>query len=155
MAGELRSSIFTSSLDTSSICLLHSVSTRISKSSTRSFGSAFQDDIAQTDAPAERMLKVPLLFDKVNDQEIEVGLGLMELPAEGAKSAGLVLVPLVPSSLGAGFDITTNLKLQLRAGSDVGNQFGVMLRGSDLEIRYPFRREYKPARSRVWSRPAL
>ena len=102
------------------------------------FGDAFQDDITQTDDPVELMLNVPLLMDNIDEEEVEIGMGLMELPAEGTKPAGLVLVLLVPSSLGTSVEISTNLELLFRAGSDIASQFGVMFRGDDIEVRFPF-----------------
>jgi hypothetical protein len=102
------------------------------------FGGAFQDDITQTDDPVELMLNIPLLLDNIDGEEVEIGLGLLELPAEGTKPAGLILVPLIPSSLSDTLEIRTNLSLLLRAGSDIANQFGVMFRGDDIEVRFPF-----------------
>jgi hypothetical protein len=102
------------------------------------FGSAFQDQIADTDEPVELMLNIPLLFDNINGEEVELGLGLLELPAEGTKPAGVVLLPLVPSSVGTNIEISPNVKLVLRAESDLAEQLGIMFRGDDIEVRFPF-----------------
>src|SRR4029453_1395255 len=51
---------------------------------------------------------------------------------------GLILQPLVPPEVGTAYDITENLKLEVRAGSDVTSTFGVLLRpGGDISVKYP------------------
>lgn len=101
-------------------------------------GEAFQDNIEETDDPVQTMLKVPLLLDNINDEEIELGIGLAGLPAEGPKPAGLILFPLVPSSVGYDFDITDEWKLSVNAQSDIAQQLGIIFRPDELEVRYPF-----------------
>jgi hypothetical protein len=83
-------------------------------------------------------LKIPVLLDSVGGQQVEVGLALLELPAQSGKPPGLILRPLIPSAIGTALQLTGELKLELRAGSDVASTFGVLLRPDDISVRYPF-----------------
>ncbi len=82
-------------------------------------------------------LKIPVLVDNIGGEEVEVGLALLELPAQGGKPAGLILQPLAPAAIGTDFKITDELRLQLRAGSDVAKRFGVLLRPGDISVKFP------------------
>ncbi len=82
-------------------------------------------------------LKIPVLVDNIGGEEVEVGLALLELPAQGGKPAGLILQPLAPAAIGTDFKITDELRLQLRAGSDVAKRFGVLLRPGDIAVKFP------------------
>jgi hypothetical protein len=83
-------------------------------------------------------LNIPVLADNIGGTEIELGLALLELPPQGGKLAGVILQPLVPSAVGTSYDITDTLKLTLRAGTDVAQTLGVMVRPGDLLVKYPF-----------------
>ena len=88
--------------------------------------------------PLEWAVVLPLLMDNIGGLEVEVGLSLLELPAEGAKPAGLILQPLIPSQIGTRLDLTENLRLELRAGTDIASTFGVLLRPGEIAVSYPF-----------------
>jgi hypothetical protein len=76
-------------------------------------------------------------LDNIDGRDIEVGIALLELPAQGGKPAGLILRPLVPSDVGTTLQLTDTLKLELRAGSDVGTSFGVLLRPDEISVKFP------------------
>ncbi len=104
----------------------------------RDLGRGFMDAPDNADRSIEWGLKLPVLLDNISGKEIELGLALLELPPEGDKHAGLILQPLVPPEVGSSYDITDVLKLQLRAGSDVAQTFGLRLRPGDISMKYPF-----------------
>ncbi len=101
-------------------------------------GSGFQDLPDYFSPSIEWGLKIPVLLDNIGGKEIEVGLALMELPAQNGKPAGLILQPLASPQIGESIDITDHLRLELRAGSDVSKTFGVLLRPGDLSVKFPF-----------------
>lgn len=82
-------------------------------------------------------LKLPVLLDNIGGEEVEVGLALIELPAQEGRPAGLILQPLVPSAVGNTFNLTDDLSLELRAGSNVADTFGVLLRPGDISVKFP------------------
>jgi hypothetical protein len=86
----------------------------------------------------EWQLKLPVLLDNIGGKEIELGLALLEMPPQSGKHPGLVLQPLIPSEIGASYQITDSLQIGLRAGSDVSKVFGVILRPGEVSLRYPF-----------------
>ena len=58
--------------------------------------------------------------------------------AAGRQAAGLIIQPLIPSDIGTSYDISDALKIELRAGSDVAQTFGVLLRPGDISVKFPF-----------------
>lgn len=107
------------------------------------FGRAFQETPEAAAAAVGWALKIPVLQDKIDGTEIEIGLALLELPAEGDKHAGLILQPLVPPQIGQNtskYQLTDNLTLELRTGTDIASTLGVLLRPApdDISIKYPF-----------------
>lgn len=101
-------------------------------------GKGFLDSLDDPTTSIEWGLKIPALIDNIGGKEIEVGLALLELPPQGGKPAGLILQPLVPREFGANFDLRENLKLELRAGTDVSSALGVLLRPDDISVKFPF-----------------
>jgi hypothetical protein len=100
-------------------------------------GRGFQDAPDELDHRIQWALKIPVVMDSIGGQTIEVGLALLELPPQGTRPAGLILQPLVPSQIGTTLQLTENLKLELRAGSDLGTAFGVVLRPEEIAVRFP------------------
>lgn len=101
-------------------------------------GQGFQETPGDLATSIEWGLKIPALLDNIGGREVEIGLALLELPAQGGKPAGLILQPLAPTALGTSFELTDELRLELRAGSDAVATFGVLLRPDDLTVRFPF-----------------
>src|SRR5262249_13568301 len=83
-------------------------------------------------------LRIPVLLDNIGGQISEIGIALLELPAQNGKRAGLILQPLLPASIGESLDLTGALKLQVRAGTDVATSLGVLLRPGDTSVKFPF-----------------
>lgn len=98
----------------------------------------FQGPIEHTERAAGSIFKIPLLHDVIADQEIEVGIGVMELPPETGKPAGIVVLPFAPSVFTTSVNIAERWTLGVRAGSDLAHQFGVVLLPGEIAVRYPF-----------------
>ncbi len=97
----------------------------------------FKDSPTDTATSIDWELKWPLLADNIGGEEVEIGLALLELPPQGAKTAGLILQPLLPSVIGTSFDLTDDLKLELRAGTNIATTLGLLIRPGDISVKFP------------------
>jgi hypothetical protein len=88
--------------------------------------------------PLRYGVTVPFFDIPVAGRYEEVGLMVTELPAEGAALPGLVIVPLVPQGIAQDIDLGNDWRFRLRAGTDLTEQLGVVLRPGEIGIRYPF-----------------
>jgi hypothetical protein len=101
-------------------------------------GRGYLDTPDDTTVSIDWGLTIPILQDNIAGTQVELGLALLELPPQSGQHAGLILQPLVPAALGTSYQISDSLKLTLRAGSDVAQTLGVLLRPSGLSVKYPF-----------------
>jgi hypothetical protein len=104
----------------------------------RERGLAYQADPAITAKAIDTELVLSLLEVDLPGGPGEVGLCLLELPAEDPHPAGLILQPLVPSGVALDTDVAPDFKLSFRAGSDLAQTFGVFVRPGEIGVRYPF-----------------
>jgi hypothetical protein len=89
--------------------------------------------------PTGRSLFLPFFYTNVAGTTIEGALALQRLPAQGTTLPGLILEPRLPSELPLEVDLAPSAKLSLRAGTNVGQLFGVTLTPpGDVNFRYPF-----------------
>jgi hypothetical protein len=93
---------------------------------------------AQTTRAISSQLSIPLAEFDIAGTPVEVGLALLELPAEGSHPAGLIIQPLMPSQIGAQVPITPEWTVYVRAGSDIARTFGLLIRPDGVDVRYPF-----------------
>ena len=98
----------------------------------------FKDSPDDSTTSIDWGLRIPVLLDHIGGQISEVGVALLELPPQDGKHAGLILQPLLPTSMSESLDLTGALKLQLRAGTDVATTLGVLLRFDDISVKFPF-----------------
>jgi hypothetical protein len=83
--------------------------------------------------------RIGLLEGFVAGTPFQLGLEVLNLPADGTSPPGIVIQPFVPSSIGQSFQLRDDLSIQVRAGSDVASTFGILIRpGVPIEVRYPF-----------------
>jgi hypothetical protein len=103
------------------------------------FGTAIQ---AQATGTPERPIRfgftIPFFEVPLPGAVASVGLQATELPAEGPALPGIVIGPLVPNGIAASFDIGESWKFELRAGTDLAEQLGIVLRPGEIDVRYPF-----------------
>ena len=93
---------------------------------------------AQTDHAIASQLSLALAEFDVAGETVQVGVAVLELPAEAGNPPGLVLQPLMPSALAAQVPVTPTWTLYLRAGSDIARTFGILVRPGGVDVRYPF-----------------
>lgn len=101
------------------------------------FGEGFQAAWSGPPADAINLAVTAVLFEvHIAD---DVGLRLLELPAEGAALPGLILQPLVPQALSQQIELRDGWSVELRAGTDLANKFGAFLRPGEAACRRPSR----------------
>lgn len=81
--------------------------------------------------------KLPLLEANLAGENVEIGLALLELPPQGAKTAGLILQPLLPSTIGTSFDLADDFKVELRAGTNIATTLGLLIRPGEVSVKFP------------------
>jgi hypothetical protein len=98
--------------------------------------------LALATAPPKDSIRVAFtaaLFDMtVNNEAHEVGFRVLELPAEGSALPGLIIQPMVPQGLAERVELAPNLAFNVRGGTDLAHQFGIVLRPGEIAVRYPF-----------------
>ena len=85
-----------------------------------------------------RGLKWPFFYATIADTPIELSFQLLPLPATDTLKPGLVIQPGVPSVIPLEFDLTEDLALEIKVGSDLAQQFGILIRPEGLSVKYPF-----------------
>ena len=96
------------------------------------------------DAPSQRFgaraqgLKWPFYFTSIANVPVELSLQLLPLPAKDGRKAGLVIQPGVPSTIPLQFALSDEVTLEITAGSDIAQQFGILIRPDGLDVKYPF-----------------
>ncbi|HEY7618112.1 MAG TPA: DUF6603 domain-containing protein, partial [Solirubrobacteraceae bacterium] len=68
----------------------------------------------------------------------DVGLKATELPAEGSALPGILIGPMVPDGVAAAFDLGNFWTFNVRAGTDLADELGIVLRPGEIAVRYPF-----------------
>ncbi|MCP5106064.1 MAG: hypothetical protein GY950_21950 [bacterium] len=95
-----------------------------------------------TDAPylgTNLMLKVPFYYITIADKQLEASFALLELPGSGGKLPGIILEPQIPSEFPSTFHLADDIDLEIRAGSNIVSQFGILIRPGQLDVKYPFK----------------
>lgn len=81
-----------------------------------------------------------LLFDvQVGDETELVGFRILDLPPEGTALPGLIALPLLPEGLDRHIEVAPGWAFDVRAGTDLAETFGILLRPNEISARYPFR----------------
>jgi hypothetical protein len=68
---------------------------------------------------------------------VPVGLQLTELPAEGDKLPGVILLPQLPDGIAERIELGGGWAFALRAETDLAQQLGLVARPDGLSVRYP------------------
>jgi hypothetical protein len=98
----------------------------------------FHANVAAPAGRIERELRVPFFDMEFLDERVEVGFSILELPAEGDKLPGIIIQPFAPPEFRGTIPLNPEVKLVVRAGTDLASQMGVVIRPDELAVRYPF-----------------
>jgi hypothetical protein len=100
---------------------------------------AIQDQATGTpERPIRFAFTVPFFDVPIAGRYEEVGIQVTELPAEGPALPGVLIGPLVPDGIAAAIDLGNHWTFNLRAGTDLAEQLGIVLRPGEIGVRYPF-----------------
>ena len=85
-----------------------------------------------------RVINIPFAYFNIGGSDKQIGLSILELPAMGSDLPGLLLQPNIPSELGATLRVRDDVNLRVKAGSNIAQQFGILIRPNKIEVKYPF-----------------
>ena len=105
----------------------------------RALGRAFQSGAPETIGKSlDWQVGIAFFETSILGKPVHVGLRILEAPSEGSAPAGIIVQPDVPNGIAASMPITASTSFELRAGTDLADLFGVLLRPQGIEVRYPF-----------------
>jgi len=83
-------------------------------------------------------LKWPFYFTSIANVPVELSFQLLPLAAANGLKPGLVIQPGVPSTIPLQVALADEVGLEITAGSDIAQQFGILIRPEGLSVKYPF-----------------
>jgi hypothetical protein len=83
-------------------------------------------------------LKWPFYYTSIADTPIELSFQLLPLPATETLKPGLIIQPGIPSTVPLQLELSPETTLEITAGSDIAQQFGILIRPEGLSVKYPF-----------------
>jgi hypothetical protein len=98
---------------------------------------AFKQAAASQAAPDWRLV-IPFAHPMFAGTIYEVGLEVLELPKDGGKKPGIVIQPATPQQIGAELELSESATLTIRAGTDIAQQLGLLIRPGEIAVKYPF-----------------
>ena len=91
-----------------------------------------------TPAPLGRALVLPFWYASIDGRTLEAALALQRLAPQGTALPGLILEPRLPSEVPLDIALGPSTHLNIRAGTNVGELFGITLRPpAQVGVRYP------------------
>lgn len=90
------------------------------------------------DSVSTDQLRYSLAQFELAGQVFDVALALAEMPGGNGALPGIVLRPILPTQIAVEQPLSESLKLNLRAGVDLGEPFGIYVRPGEVGVRYPF-----------------
>ena len=88
--------------------------------------------------PTTKTLDVTFYSIAAAGVDLEAGFRLRPLPASGAHMPGFALEPLIPSQFPLNLKLADDINLRLRAGTNVADLYGLVMRPDGVAITYPF-----------------
>jgi uncharacterized protein DUF6603 len=101
-------------------------------------GESFQAERSKTSKGIDLEIALSLFEFELLGKREQVGIALLEFPAEEGKLPGLILQPVLPENLNQTTQVRSDLSLAFRAGSDLAQTFGIFVRPGEIGVRYPF-----------------
>ena len=104
-------------------------------------GSGYQPSSEEISKSIDLMVRIPIFRRSIGDVPVEGSVSILELPAQKNKRPGVIIQPNLSKDIGARFEVSENLTLSIRAGSDLSSVFGILIRPGEISCRYPFQPE--------------
>lgn len=87
----------------------------------------------------KRYLNIPLFEFYVSSQVHKISLGIIPYTSSiNTTLPGIIIQPIIPTSVGTAIQLTDDFLLELRAGTNLGSLLGVKITPQGLDIIYPF-----------------
>ncbi|MEP6689806.1 MAG: DUF6603 domain-containing protein [Gemmatimonadaceae bacterium] len=87
--------------------------------------------------PLPKSFELPFFFGRAAGKSLEASFVVRPLPAQGGALPGIVLEPRIPSALPLEVQLHPKVKMRVRAGTNAGTLFGLIIRPGQVSIRYP------------------
>lgn len=87
--------------------------------------------------PTSKTLKVSFYNITIADNDLNAGFRVRPLPASGTHLPGFALEPLIPSQFPLALQLRDDIALRLRAGTNVPDLFGLVVRPDGVSVTYP------------------
>ena len=87
--------------------------------------------------PLPKSLELPFFFGRAAGKAFEASFVVRPFPAQGGVLPGIVLEPRIPSALPLEIQLHPKAKMRVRAGTNAGTLFGLIIRPGQVSIRYP------------------
>jgi hypothetical protein len=84
------------------------------------------------------VLRIPLFTLNIGGTPQDIGIEILELPASGGKLPGFIIQPILPPEIGAELKLREDIKLLIRASSNISRLFGITVRPGKIDVKYPF-----------------
>jgi hypothetical protein len=88
--------------------------------------------------PDSELTLVMPFYTRLGSTIYEAAFVLRHLPTVNSQPAGLVLEPRIPTVFPLNMHLTDTIDLRLRAGTNVAETFGLLIRPGGITIKYPF-----------------
>ncbi|MDQ6830618.1 MAG: hypothetical protein M3081_17295, partial [Gemmatimonadota bacterium] len=84
-----------------------------------------------------KAFELPFFFGRAAGKSFETSFVIRPLPAQAGALPGIVLEPRIPSALPLEVQLHPKVKMRVRAGTNAGTLFGIIIRPNQISIRYP------------------
>jgi len=99
---------------------------------------AYDGGSAFLDAGRPHGLKWPIHYNQIGETPFEISFLMLPLKGDTDHQPGFVIQPGIPTVIPLVFPFGEEVTLTITIGSDIGNQFGILIRPDGLSVKYPF-----------------
>ncbi len=89
------------------------------------------------DSRPRYVLRIPIFSLNIAGTMQDIGVEILELPAAPGKLPGFIIQPILPSEIGAELRLREDIKLLIRASSNINRLFGITVRPGEIDVKYP------------------
>lgn len=91
-------------------------------------------------------INLPFAYLQIGEDDKEIGISILDLPAVEDKKPGIILQPNIPSEISLpSIRMREDVNLLIKAGTNIATLFGLMIRPGNISVAYPFKDGRLPA----------
>jgi hypothetical protein len=87
--------------------------------------------------PGPPSLHMPFIYARLAGNMLEAAFDIHALGPQAGKLPGIVIEPRIPLDFPVELQLHPKVKLRLRAGTNAGSLFGIVIRPNEVSLRYP------------------